>query len=73
MNNQDKIKSALESIENGLAAINTDKDWIRYLTFCSSFYNYSYNIFSTKKKSLLKIRGGDEYGTSRRTTVQGTG
>lgn len=43
MNNQEKIKSALESIENGLAAINTDKDWIRYLTFCSSFYNYSYN------------------------------
>ena len=43
MSNQDKIKSALESIENGLAAINTDKDWIRYLTFCSSFYNYSYN------------------------------
>ena len=43
MNNQNKIKSALESIEHGLAAINTDKDWIRYLTFCSSFYNYSYN------------------------------
>ena len=37
------IKTALESIEKGLAAINTDKDWIRYLTFCSSFYNYSYN------------------------------
>ena len=42
MNNQEKIKLALESIEEGLATINTDKDWIRYLTFCSSFYNYSY-------------------------------
>lgn len=42
-NSMDKVKSALERIENGLAAINTDKDWIRYLTFCSSFYNYSYN------------------------------
>ena len=41
--NMDKIKSALDSIEQGLATINTDKDWIRYLTFCSSFYNYSYN------------------------------
>lgn len=41
--NMDKIKSALESIEQGLATINTDKDWIHYLTFCSSFYNYSYN------------------------------
>lgn len=43
MNNQGKIKSALERIEYGLASINTDQDWIRYLTFCSSFYNYSYN------------------------------
>lgn len=43
MNNQDGIKTALASIEQGLATINTDKDWIRYLTFCSSFYNYSYN------------------------------
>lgn len=43
MSNQDKIKSALESIEQGLATINTNEDWINYLTFCSSFYNYSYN------------------------------
>ena len=42
-NNMDKIKTALESIENGLAAINTDKDWKNYLKFCSSFYNYSHN------------------------------
>ena len=43
MNNTDKIKTALTAIEQGLATINSDKDWIRYLTFCSSFYNYSYN------------------------------
>lgn len=41
--NMDKIKSAIESISQGLAAIETSDDWIRYLTFCSSFYNYSYN------------------------------
>ena len=41
--NQDKIKSALTSIEEGLATINSDEDWIRYLKFNSMFYNYSYN------------------------------
>lgn len=37
------MKKALTAIEQGLATINSDEDWIRYLTFCSSFYNYSYN------------------------------
>lgn len=41
--NQDKIKSALMSIEAGLATINSNEDWIRYLKFCSNFYNYGYN------------------------------
>lgn len=40
--NQEKIQAALERIENGLAAINTDKDWLKYLSFQSQFYNYSY-------------------------------
>ena len=43
MSTQDKIKSALTSIEEGLATINSNEDWIHYLTFCSSFYHYSYN------------------------------
>ena len=34
-------------------------------------YNYIYNIFSTNENPNFKIRGGDEYGTSRRTTVSG--
>lgn len=42
-NNSEKIKTALASIEHGLAAINTSEDWIRYLQFCSNFYRYSYN------------------------------
>lgn len=41
--NQEQIKAALNSIEQGLATINTNEDWIRYLNFCSSFYRYSYN------------------------------
>ena len=42
-NNMDKIKAAIESISNGLASIESSDDWIRYLKFCSHFYNYSYN------------------------------
>ena len=42
-NNMDKIKAAIESISNGLASIESSDDWIRYLKFCSNFYNYSYN------------------------------
>ena len=39
--NQEKIKAALSRIENCLATINTDKDWLAYLSFQSLFYNYS--------------------------------
>lgn len=40
--NQDKIKAALERIDQGLATINTDKDWLQYLSFQSLFYNFSF-------------------------------
>lgn len=39
----DKIKAALDTIDKGLAAINSNEDWIRYLSFQSRFYQYSYN------------------------------
>lgn len=38
---QEKIKAALEQIEKGIAAIDTDKDWLQFLTFQSRFYSYS--------------------------------
>ncbi|WP_455533012.1 ArdC-like ssDNA-binding domain-containing protein [Roseburia inulinivorans] len=38
---QEKIKAAFEQIEEGIAAIDTDKDWLQFLTFQSRFYNYS--------------------------------
>ena len=38
---QEKIKAAFEQIEEGLAAINTDKDWLQLLGFQSRFYSYS--------------------------------
>ncbi len=38
---QEKIKAAFEQIEEGIAAINTDKDWLQFLGFQSRFYSYS--------------------------------
>ena len=40
--NQEKIKTALERIDQSLAAINTDEDWLNFLCFQSRFYNYSF-------------------------------
>ena len=40
--NQEKIKAALERIDKGLATINTDEDWLRFLCFQAQFYNYSF-------------------------------
>ena len=40
--NQEKIKTALERIDQSLAAINTDEDWLNLLCFQSRFYNYSF-------------------------------
>lgn len=41
-NNQEKIKAALERIEDCLETINTDEDWLQFLAFQSLFYNYSF-------------------------------
>lgn len=38
---QEKIKAAFEQIEKGIAAIDTDTDWLQFLAFQSKFYNYS--------------------------------
>lgn len=42
MSNQDKIKQALERIDQGLATINSDEDWLKFLFFQSQFYQYSF-------------------------------
>lgn len=41
--NMDKIKEAMNTISTGLASIDSDSEWLRYLTFTSRFFNYSYN------------------------------
>lgn len=58
--NQEKIQAALERIEEGLATINSDKDWIQYLQFQSKFWNYSYsNIFliMLQRPNATYVRG----------------
>ena len=40
--NQEKIKAVLNRIEDCLATINTDEDWLKFLSFQAQFYNYSF-------------------------------
>lgn len=40
--NQEKIKQALDRIENAVESINTNEDWLKFLSFQSLFYNYSF-------------------------------
>ena len=42
MSSNEKIKEALDRIETGLATINTDEDWLKFLQFQSLFYHYSF-------------------------------
>lgn len=51
--NQEKIKEALDRIEDGLAAINSDENWLSYLCFQSKFYNYSFGNTVQKISALI--------------------
>ena len=42
-NTQKKIQEALTKIDEGLDQINSNKEWLHFLTFQSMFYNYSFN------------------------------
>ena len=43
MSTQDKIKEAITLVEEGLASIVTDSEWLNFLKFQSLFYQYSYS------------------------------
>ena len=58
--NQDKIKAALDRIESSLAAINTNEDWLNYLSFQSLFYNYSFGntiLIYSQNPQATYVRG----------------
>ena len=37
------INTAIKKVSEGVASLETSDSWLTYLTFCSRFYNYSYN------------------------------
>ncbi len=56
----DNIRKALDTIESGLENINSNEDWIKYLTFQSRFYNYSYNntiLIMMQRPEASYVRG----------------
>lgn len=58
--NQEKIQAALNRIEEGLATINTDEDWLNYLSFQSLFYNYSFRnamLIYTQNPEATYVKG----------------
>lgn len=58
--NQDKIKAALERIDSCLATIDTDEDWLGYLSFQSLFYNYSFGntiLIYSQNPQATYVRG----------------
>ncbi|MBP1561170.1 MAG: hypothetical protein J6C96_08025 [Oscillospiraceae bacterium] len=59
-NNQEKVQSALEKIEKGLANINTNEDWLNFLNFQSRFYNYSFGnvlLILMQKPNASYVKG----------------
>ena len=60
MSNANKVKTALEAIDKGLATINTDEDWLHFLTFQSQFYNYSFGnamLIYTQRPDATFVKG----------------
>lgn len=60
MSNADKIKTALEVIDTGLATINTNEDWIHFLSFQAQFYNYSFGnamLIYTQRPDATYVKG----------------
>lgn len=59
-NNQERIKAALERIDNALASINSNEDWLKYLYFQSQFYNYSFGntiLIYTQNPQASYVKG----------------
>ena len=74
MSNQDRIKTALEMIDTGLATINTNEDWIRFLSFQSQFYTYSFGnamLIYTQRPDATYIKGFRSWNSLGRTVNRG--
>ena len=73
--NQEKIKAALERIDQGLATINTDEDWLKFLSFQAQFYNYSFGnamlIFSQNPNATY-VKGYNSWNQLGRYVKKGS-
>ena len=72
--NQEKIKAALERIETSLQAINTDEDWLKYLSFQSLFYNYSFGnamLIFAQRPDATYVKGFRSWNSLGRTVNRG--
>ena len=73
--NQEKIKAALDRIDNAVESINTDKDWLNYLCFQSKFYNYSYGntiLIYSQNPEATYVRGYKAWNQLGRYVKQGS-
>ena len=72
--NQEKIQAALARIEEGLATINTDEDWLKYLSFQSLFYNYSFRnamLIYSQNPQATYVKGYKAWGKLGRYVKKG--
>lgn len=74
MSNANKVKTALEAIDKGLATINTNEDWIRFLSFQSQFYTYSFGnamLIYTQRPDATYVKGFRSWNSLGRTVNRG--
>lgn len=74
MSNADKIKTALEEIDTGLATINTNEDWIHFLSFQAQFYNYSFGnamLIYMQRPDATYVKGYKAWNQIGRHVVKG--
>ena len=74
MSNADKIKTALEEIDTGLATINTNEDWIHFLYFQAQFYNYSFGnamLIFMQRPDATYVKGYKAWNQIGRHVVKG--
>ena len=74
MSNADKIKTALEDIDTGLATINTNEDWIHFLSFQAQFYNYSFGnamLIFMQRPDATYVKGYKAWNQIGRHVVKG--
>lgn len=56
----EKVRAAIDKINDGIANISTNEDWLKYLTFQSRFHNYSFGnvlLIVLQKPNASYVKG----------------